>query len=180
MITVFIVYLIEALIIGVILAIINKGSWKSSTPDIQGRYYLTMHKSYYYIGVAGILFGSLFALSPLFVNDSDLSFSIFMFGVFLMFFILGVICVKYYKNHYLIFDKNGVEVQSFRGENVYAGWNEITAGNFNPFSGNIVFRLLNRKERIAINSRLVGLPSFFEALEANTQINSSDLKKYIN
>ena len=84
----FIVYLIQAIAIGISLGIINKGSWKPSTPDIQGRYCLRMNKAYYYIGIAGILFGSLFALAPFFVDDSDLTFSIFMFCVFLMFLIL--------------------------------------------------------------------------------------------
>jgi hypothetical protein len=176
----FIFYLIETILVVIILSIINKGSWKSSTPDIQGRFYLRMHKAYYYIGVVGIIFGSIFAISPFFVDDSNLSFSIFMFGIFLMFLILGVICIKYYKNHFLVFDKNGVEVQSFRGLNVYANWNELSTGKFNAISGNIVITLLNRKEKISINRHLVGLTSFFEALQINTAIDPSEIKMHLN
>lgn len=103
-----------------------------------------------------------------------------MLGASLLPLILGIICIKYYKNHYLIFDNHGVEVQSFRGVIIYASWHEITSGKFNAFSGDIVFRLLNRNEKIKINRHLVGMSSFFDALEANTRINSSEIKMHLN
>jgi hypothetical protein len=168
--------IIQALLGVVVIGLITRSSRKPSEPDIQGRHFLKMSKAYFYFGYTSILLSVIFLIAPFFDDMSDFRSLILMFVAFAMFSIMGFVCIKYYRNHYLIFDKYGVEVQSFLKVTVIAKWKDIEDGYYNPLSGNMVLRLTNKREKLKINQHLVGLPSFIKQLQENTGINSIDLQ----
>ena len=171
-----IIYLIQAALIALVLGLITKSSSKPSIPDIQGRHLLKMNKAYDYIGYVSVIMGLIFGFAPYFLDKTEFSLWILMFVVFAMFSILGIVCIKLYKHHYLMFDKYGVEIQNFRKEKVFCKWEEIERGYFNSLSGNVVLNIKNKKEKLRINKHLVGLPSFFQQLGDKTSINVVDLR----
>ena len=168
-------YSLVALSVTLTLIYLSKATSKEIVSNEQGQYLLRMHKFYYIVGAIGLVFGAIFIVSPLIVDDPDLTFYIIVFLMLLLFGGLGLLSVLYFRRHYVLFDETKVEVRSPFGGTKNLLWNEIAKAKFNPSSG-LLTLTSKTGDRVMVHYHLVGFPRFVEQLENKTTWTAKQLK----
>lgn len=175
----FIFYVLTGLCISLALSYLNKATGKKVTANQQGEYLLRMHKFYYVLGVISVIIGTVFLVVPPLVDDVDIVMLIVIFFMLLIFGGLGLLCLLYYKNHYLLFDSNRIEVRSHIGKTSSIHWDDIKRAQFNAFSGLLILTTYSGG-KLKIHQHLVGLVQFVNQLEERKGWTPQDLKLPIN
>ncbi|MEO1629025.1 MAG: hypothetical protein AAFV25_28025 [Bacteroidota bacterium] len=126
---------------------------------------LRMHRMYAAIGWVVVVFGLVISILCL-VDDPDNNRWI---AFFLLAIIggLGGICLLFYYNHRLDFDKERIGVVSWTGSRKELHWEQVTNIRFNGFAG---YLILEDKggTRIKISQHMVGLRTFVDLIEEKT------------
>lgn len=168
-------YSLVALSVTLTLSYLSKATSRDIVSNEQGQYLIRMHKLYYIVGIIALVFSVVFIVSPLIVDDPDLSLYIIIFCMLLLFGGLGILSVLYFRRHYVLFDSTKVEVSSPFGGTKNLFWSEITKAKFNPSSG--LLTLTNKNgDKAKVHYHLVGFPRFVEQLEKKTSWTAKQLK----
>lgn len=159
----------------VTLAYLNKATGRQIVPGAQGKYLLRLHKLYYIVGLISVAVGGIFLVAPLIINEPNVGMYIMVFLVILFFGGLGLLSILYYKNHYVLFDTNKIEVRNVFGKIKIFYWNEIKEASYNPHSS--LLTLINESgQKVKIHQHLVGLSKFIDYLEEKTCWTAKQLK----
>jgi hypothetical protein len=168
-------YGLVALSVTLTLSYLSKATSKEVISNERGQYLLRMHKLYYIVGIIALVFGAVFTISPIIVDDPDLALYIIVFLMLLLFEGLGLLSVLYFRRHYVLFDDTKVEVRSPFGGTKSLLWNEIAKAKFNLSSG--LLTLTNKTgEKVKVHYHLVGFPRFVEQLENKTTWTAKQLR----
>jgi hypothetical protein len=168
-------YGLVALSVTLTLTYLRKATSKNVVGNEQGQYLLRMHKLYYIVGIIALIFGAVFTVSALILADLDLALYIIIFSMLLLFGGLGLLCVLYFRRHYVLFDGMKVEVGSPFGQTKSLFWSEIAKAKFNPFSGLLILTS-NREEKVKVHYHLVGFSKLVEQVENKTACSAKQLK----
>jgi len=168
-------YGLVALAVTLTLSYLAKATSKEVVSNEQGQYLLRMHKLYYIVGIIALAFAAVFIISPLIVDDPDLGLYITIFCMLLLFGGLGLLCVLYFRRHFVLFDDTNVEVSSPFGKKKNLLWNEISRAKFNPSTG-LLTLTSNTGDKVKVHYHLVGFPKFVEQFESKTTWTAKQLK----
>lgn len=131
-----------------------------------------MNRFYQILGYISIGFASIFVIAALYYQEKEMY--VMGLAMLLLFGGLGIPCLLYYRNHKLKFNDDKITVQNWRKKNQEISWAEIDEIKFNPFSGYLKLRGVNRK--LTIHQHLVGLKEFIKKMEEKTKWKASELK----
>ena len=168
-------YGLVALSVFLTLRYLSKATSKEVVNNEQGQYFLRMHKLYYIVGVIALVLGAVFILSPIIIDDPDLTLYIIVFLLLLLFGGLGLISVQYFRRHYVLFDDTKLEVSSPFGDIKSLLWNEIADAKFNASSG-LLTLISKTGKKVKVHYHLVGFPKLVEQLENKTTWTAKQLK----
>jgi len=157
------------------LAYLNKATAKPPIANGQGQYLLRMHKLYNYVGILAVLLACVFVIVPPLVETMDIAMAIMAIAMLLIFGGLGTLCLIYYRNHYLLFDENIIEVRNPKGQIRTISWHDIERASFNSFTGFLILTDRNGG-KLKIHQHLVSLGKFVALLEDKTGWTSKDIK----
>lgn len=167
----FVTYGIVIFAVTVIYGYLNRGAKTEIPQTNNGHFVLRMNKLYGIISVIGILLGLLIAIMIITTNAPF----IIAFIVLAIFLVTGIPLIMIYKNHYLKFDNNIIEVQNYIGKVQSLEWKKIRNISFNYFTGFISITD-NYGTRIKVHYHLVGFSSFIRTMEAETNWTEEQLK----
>lgn len=171
-----ILYGLIGLAVSLTMNYMNKGASQEIAKNMNGEIELRMNKLYQILGYVSICFASIFVITALYYQEKEL----YIIGVLMLFLFggLGIPCLMYYQNHKLQFNDERIIVQNWRKKVEEITWGEINEIKFNPFSGYLKIRGLNKI--ITIHQHLVGLKEFTNKMEEKTNWKTSELKLPIN
>ena len=92
-----------------------------------------------------------------------------------MFCLPGLVCLLYYRNHYLKFDNFFIETQTWLGKKALIHWVDIQKISFSPLSGQLTITDKHGAS-IKIHQHIVGLVAFVKAMEDKTSQTAKGLK----
>lgn len=150
----------------------NKGASQEIAKNPSGEIELRMNKLYQILGYLSIGFASIFVIAALYYQEKEMY--IIGMSMLLLFGGLGIPCLMYYQNHKLKFDDEKIVAQNWRKKIEEITWREIDEIKFNPFSGYLKIRGLNKK--MTIHQHLVGLKEFTNKMEEKTKWKAKELK----
>lgn len=168
-------YSLTTLTVSWVLTYLNKATTKEAVANERGTFLLRMHKLYYYLGILSLLIAVVFIIVPPFVDNMDLPMISVMFIVLVIFGGIGLMCVLYFKNHYLAFNDFQVEVSNQFGKVKTVLWADFIKVKFNPTLGLLVLTS-KTGEKVKIHQHLVGLTQFVKLLEAKRGWAANDIK----
>jgi hypothetical protein len=122
-----------------------------------------------------LVIGLIVTIGPILTDKPDAAMFVMMFLMFLIFIGLGLLCVLFYRNHYLRFDNSTIEVRSAFAKTKIINWEEIKSVSFNPSSGLITLKNQNG-QKIKVHQHLIGLGRFISYLETKTGWTAKKLK----
>ena len=167
-----IMYGLIGLAVSLAMNYMNKGASQEIEKSTNGEIELRMNKLYQILGYLSIGFASSLVIAALFYQEQEMY--IVGIAMLLLFGGLGIPCLMYYQNHKLRFDDEKITVQNWRKKIKEIAWREIDDIRFNPFSGYLEIRGLDKK--MAIHQHLVGLKKFTDKMEEKTKWRTSELK----
>ena len=167
-----IAYVLIGMAVTLVINYMNKGASQEIEKGLNGEVELRMNKFYQTLGYVSIGIALIFILIALYYQETEM----YIIGVLmlLLFGGLGLFCLMYYRNHRLNFNDEKIIVHNWRRKIEEISWGEIDEIKFNPFSGYIKVRGLNKNLRI--HQHLVGLKEFTESMEKKTKWKASKLK----
>ncbi len=167
-----ITYLSVTLAVSLAMNYLNRGASQEIEQSKNGEIELRMNKLYQILGYVCIGFASIFVMAALYYQEKEM----YVIGIVMLILFggLGISCLMYYQNHKLTFDDEKITVQNWRKKIEEIKWGEINEIKFNPFSGYLNIRGLNKK--MTIHQHLVGLKAFAKKMEEKTKWKTSELK----
>jgi hypothetical protein len=153
---------------------LNKGSAKAIAFNKE-QYLLRVNKLYFYIGLFTILTSFVFAIVPPLVDPPDTAMLVAIFFMLLVFGGLGIKLILLYRNHYLLFDEEFVQVRDQKGVVTSTDWDKLQTASFNTFSGYLILSTITGS-KLKVHQHLVGISKFMEGLEAKKGWTSSELR----
>ena len=148
-------------------ALINKATAKRIVADWEGKYTLRMQKAYNILGwICGVIaccpIVALFFEMP--VNISE--WVIFGF-LFVSFGFAAALCILYYRNHRVVFDKTYIEVTSPLGKVTTSTWNKIVKTTYS-YNAGVLTLIDSEGQKLKVNHHLIGLNTFLSLLGSKT------------
>ena len=168
-------YAIVGMTVAATLSYLNKATGKHVDSNEKGEFLLKMHKLYKIVGYVSLVIGLIVTIGPILTDKPDAAIFIMMFLMFLIFIGLGLLCVLFYRNHYLRFDNSTIEVRSAFAKTKIINWEEIKSVSFNPSSGLITLKN-QHGQKIKVHQHLIGLGRFISYLETKTDWTAKKLK----
>lgn len=171
----FILYAAIGLTVVLTLRYLNKSAGKSISSDENGQFTIRMHKLYNIAGIISLILCLVVTIGPMLTEEADLALYVMTFFMFLLFGGLGLLCVLYYRNHYVLFDTTKIEVQSPFGKCKTTYWNRLVKATFNPASG-LLTLIDSDGQKLKVHQHLVGLGKLVGMLESKTGWTYKELK----
>ena len=166
-----ILYTVIGAVITTMMYFVNKGANKA-IETINGVTELRMNKFYQIVGYSALVIFLGFIVAAIYINET--AFYIALIFIFLLFGGTGLACVLWYRNHKIIFDDNKITVYNWKKQVEEIYWEEITAIKFRPIAGNI--KITGSNKIVKVHQHLVGLKTFIQKIEEETQWTARDLK----
>jgi hypothetical protein len=171
-----ILYGLIGIAVSITLGFLTKATGEKIKAQSDGKVKLRINILYGIIGILSLIFCIGFIIFFLSINDESTVIGlIIMFGIFGF---PGIVCTLYYFNHNLLFDNKTITVKNMYGQTNTASWIDINYMNFNAITGLITIKTKNRT--LKVHQHLVGLSSFIEKVEKNTNWSAKSLKIPIN
>ncbi|WEK34618.1 MAG: hypothetical protein P0Y53_19195 [Candidatus Pseudobacter hemicellulosilyticus] len=156
--------MLESLILGVIIhAVIlvvffslRKAGARAVVADKRGRILLRMPVFFAIFGYAGMLFGLAFFIGPPLSGEKDL---LAFIGIGTMMWLLGLACVLFYHNHFVLYDETTIETRSLFGKVTAIRWADIKDAGFISFIGLMTLTSRNG-QKVGIHYLLKGIDQF--------------------
>ena len=141
---------------------------KNVQANEQGYYLLSMHKAYKLCGYASLILGIVIG-SFIFFSNHDLASYCIITALFLFFAIMGILCLKYFYNHYVLFNEEKIEVRTVGNRIHFFEWQQIQSARFNPTSGNLKLKCKDGRT-FKIHQHLKGISVFLDRLKVKTSV----------
>lgn len=167
-----IVYSAISIAVTFAMSYLNKSANSKPAEPKNGITQLRMNKLYSIIGYMGIGIAIMFSIGSIFFYEPGLE--ILSVIIWLVMGGSGIVCLIYYINHKVQFDKDKIIISNWRGKTNTFKWNEIRDVKFRPISGYI--RIEDEEKTANIHSHLIGLNMFINQLDKKTKFKKSKLK----
>ncbi len=164
------IYGFVALAVGLAIGYLNRGT-KSQVVSDNGQYFLRMNKFYGAISILSIFLGLLIAIMII-VTDEPLIVAIITLFIFLG---LGIPLFLLYKNHYLKFNNELIEVKNYLGSLKSIQWIDVQDVSFNHFSSLLTISD-KQGNKIKIHQHIVGFATFIKTMEDKTNWTAVQLR----
>ncbi|SDF55051.1 hypothetical protein [Chitinophaga filiformis] len=148
-------------------AVINRATKKRVEANWEGRYILRMQKAYSILGwVCGMI-----ACTPIvvlfFEVPSDISGWIALGFLFFSMGFAAALCILYYRNHQVAFDKTYIEVTSPLRKVTTSTWDKVVRTKYS-YNAGLLTLIDSDGQKLKINHHLIGLSTFVSMLESKT------------
>jgi hypothetical protein len=148
-------------------ALINRATGKRIEADWEGRYTLRMQKAYNILGwICGVI-----ACSPVVALFFEVPTNIggwVAFGfLFFSFGFAAALCILYYRNHQVVFDKTYIEVTSPLRKVTTSTWDKVVKTKYS-YNAGLLTLIDSDGQKLKINHHLIGLATFVSLLESKT------------
>ncbi len=168
----FLQYALIGIVVSLFMNYLNKAASKPLEVEEEGRYVLKMHKLYQWIGWLSIALGLVALISMVLLFDIEMA--IIGVAMFLLFGVLGWLCLMSYNRHKVVFDEHQMTISSWQGKVLFFAWDEISDIKFNPISGYI--KVYGPQGIGKIHMHMLGLKSFVHMMEQKTKWRAKELK----
>ncbi len=171
-----------ALIIGAVsgfMYLMKKMASKKVEVNEEGKFHLKFPLLYGIFGAIGVIFGLCWIIVPFglyYTETEQLDTSLFIMCIIgaICFISGGVYLLFYYKNHSAIFDKENIIATTIYGKSTTIKWKDIEDIKFSALLGMIIIKSHDKKAKL--HQHLVGLITFVEEMEAQTDYTARELK----
>lgn len=169
----FIIAIITTVLAFVIIFYAQKSTDKTPEIDKMGQTILKPSKIYQIYAYIGFTISAVFVVGFAVIQTVD--FLIFTVPVLVLFGISAVYSLMIYNNHRVAFDDKTITITDKNGKNQVTTWEDITNLKYDTWSSSIVLTTEN-KNKLKVNVYCVGIKSFGQALEQNTDWRIKKLK----
>lgn len=174
-------YAVINITVSIAIFYLYKGGEKNINLVKEDAHTLKMNKLFYYLGILLIIVGVSTIIIPLFSlsfsenNNQIIAMSIMGSLCILM----GMVLIKIYKTHFLIFDDHTVSVVRYFGKITQGKLEDIETVKFNSLTGMITIRL-KTGFILKFSQYLVGITNFIQHIETKNQLDLKKVKLKIN
>lgn len=158
---------IEEVITIALEALVNKATGRRIAADFEGRYILRMQNAYNILGwVCGVIAGSP-VVALFFEVPTDISGWIAFGFLFFSFGFAAALCILYYRNHQVVFDKTYIEVTGPLRKVKTSSWAKVVKTKYS-YNAGLLTLIDSDGQKLRINHHLIGLATFVSLLETKT------------
>lgn len=169
----FIIAIFTTILASGIIFYVQKSTDKTPEIDEIGLTILKPSKIYQIYSYIGFIISAVFVVGFAIIQTVD--FLIYTLAMLALFGVSGILSLMIYKNHRVHFNDKTITVTDKNRKIKSITWKDITNLKYDTWSNSILL-ITNNKEKLKVNVYCVGIKSFGQALEQNTDWRIKKLK----